>query len=359
MKHRYLGESGLLVSRVCLGTMTFGTPGWGCDQAAADAITASYLDAGGNFIDTADMYADGVSEEMLAKSLQGRPRDGLVLATKCWFRMPYPPGEKGHPNAKGLSRKHVVDSVEKSLKRLGADFIDLFQLHGPDPNTPIEETLRACDDLVRAGKVRYLGCSNLFAWQMVKANAVAELRGLAPLVSSQNLYNLLRRDIERDILPACEAEGMGVLCWSANAGGLLTGKYDRNSGPPEGSRVGIRAKVDLPRYWNDDSFKVIDETVAVAKELGWSPVQVAVSWLLGERRVTSVIVGARTAEQIAPSLAAGAEDLPQELRDRLTDVVGFEHGYPRDWMESSFASQTGHETIEGDQGWPSWAPPLG
>ena len=154
MKYRYLGESGLLVSRVCLGTMTFGTEGWGCDQQAADEITHLFLDSGGNFIDTADMYAHGQSEEMLGKALRGHDRDDLVLATKCWFRM------RSTPNAKGLSRKHILEAVEASLKRLNTDYIGLYQGHGPDPFTPLEETMKALDDLVRSGKVRYIGCSN-------------------------------------------------------------------------------------------------------------------------------------------------------------------------------------------------------
>lgn len=342
MKYRYLGDSGLLVSRVCLGTMTFGTEGWGCDEATSIAITNRFLEGGGNFIDTADMYAKGKSEEFLGKALKPHNRDDLVIATKCWFRM------RGTPNAKGLSRKHILSAAEASLKRLGTDYIDLYQLHGPDPYTPLEETLRALDDLVRSGKVRYIGCSNFFAWQMVKANAVAEKYGLTRLISGQHLYNLLRRDIEREILPACADQGMGMLCWSAIAGGLLAGKYDQKLGPPKDSRVGLRANVDLPRYWSDESFRIIDEVVAVAQEVGKTAAEVAMAWLLGDRRVSAVIVGAKTAEQVSQWLPVGDWDLPAELRERLANVVPVSLGYPRDWMESTFGN------IAGGEEFPPW-----
>ena len=194
--------------------------------------------------------------------------------------------------------------------RLDTDYIDLYQLHGPDPFTPLEETLRALDDLVKSGKVRYIGCSNFFGWQMVKANAVAEKLGLTRLISGQHLYNLLRRDIEREVLPAAADQGMGMLCWSAIAGGLLAGKYEQKSGPPKDSRVGQRANIDLPRYWNDESFRIIDEVVAVAKETGKTAAEVALAWLLGDRRVTAVIVGAKRAEQVTDWLSAGDWDLP-------------------------------------------------
>ena len=235
------------------------------------------------------MYSKGASEEILGKAIKSHNRDDLVIATKCWFRM------RGTPNAKGLSRKHIISAAEASLRRLGTDYIDLYQMHGPDPFTPLEESLRALDDLVRCGKVRYLGCSNFFGWQMVKANAVAEKHGLTKLISGQHLYNLLRRDIEREVLPAAADQGMGMLCWSAIAGGLLAGKYDQKSGPPKDSRVGQRANIDLPRYWNDDSFRIIDEVVAVAKETGKTAAEVAMAWLLGDRRVSAVIVGAKRA----------------------------------------------------------------
>lgn len=337
MKYRYLGDSGLLVSRICLGTMTFGMEGWGCDETAAIAITHRFIDGGGNFIDTADMYSTGVSEEMLGKAISEHNREDLVIATKCWFRM------RDTPNAKGLSRKHIVSAAEDSLRRLGTNYIDLYQLHGPDPFTPLEETLRAVDDLVCSGKVRYWGCSNFFAWQLVKANMQADKMRFTRMISAQHLYNLLRRDIEREILPACADQGMGMLCWSAIAGGLLTGKYNQQSGPPSDSRVGMRANIDLPRYWNDDSFRIIDEVLTVAKQVGKSPAQVALAWLLGDRRVTSVIVGAKNTDQVTDWLPAGDWDLPTEMRDRLTNVVPFNEGYPREWVDTTWGNIAGGE----------------
>ena len=337
MKYRYLGRSGLLVSRICLGTMTFGMEGWGCDQSEATAITNKFLDSGGNFIDTADMYSAGVSEEMLGQAIRDKDRDDLVLATKCWFRM------KDTPNAKGLSRKHMMEAVEASLRRLNTDYIDLFQLHGPDPVTPIEETMRALDDLVRQGKVRYVGCSNFYGWQIARANGIAERLQWTRFVSGQHMYNLLRRDVEREVLPACAAEGMGMLCWSPLAGGMLTGKYDRESGPSDTSRVGLRSDIDLPRYWNDDSFRIIGEVVDVARENDKTPAQVALAWLLHDRRVTATIVGARTVDQLASSLVAGDWELTDETYQRLADVVSFQFGYPRDWIDLTLNNVAGQE----------------
>lgn len=219
MKYRYLGNSGLAVSRLCLGTMTFGNEAWGCDLEASKSIVEAFLDAGGNFIDTADLYSKGESEVILGKALKGKDLNQLVIASKCWFPM------DESPNGRGLSRKHIVQACEASLKRMGLEHMDLYQIHGPDPYTPVEETMRALDDLITSGKVRYVGCSNLYAWQLVKANAAAEMRGFEKFVSGQYLYNLVRRDIETEILPACVDQGMGILCWSPLAAGLLTGKY--------------------------------------------------------------------------------------------------------------------------------------
>ena len=337
MKYRYLGKSGLLVSRVCLGTMTFGTKDWGCDQATSEAITDRFIEAGGNFIDTADMYSGGLSEEYLGKALARHTRDNLVIATKCWFRV------GPTPNNKGLSRKHIFEAVHASLRRLGTDYIDLYQLHGPDPFTPLDETLQAMDDLVRSGKVRYLGCSNFPGWRVVKLNALAEARGWTRLISGQYLYNLLRRDIEREILPACADQGLGVMCWSPLASGLLTGKYNSQTGPAADSRVGLRAAIDVPRYWNDTSFRIIQEVQAVAGETGKTPAQVALSWLLSDRRVATVIVGSRRVDQLVDGIAAGDWDLTPEQQKRLAAVAPFAPGYPDEWMQITAGNTTGHE----------------
>ena len=340
MQYRYLGNSGLLVSRVCLGTMTFGMKDWGCDLDTAKAITGRFIEAGGNFIDTADMYSLGVSEQMVGETIRDHDRDDLVLATKCWFRI------NGTPNAKGLSRKHIVEAVDASLRRLSTDFIDLFQVHGPDPFTPMEETIQTLDDLVRAGKIRYIGCSNYYAWQIVKANAIADRLRLTRFISGQHMYNLLRRDVEREILPACADQGMGLLPWSPLAGGMLTGKYNQDQGPAPASRVGVRFDIDKPRYWHNDSFRIIDEVVAVADQTGKTPAQISLGWLLHNRRVTSVIVGARTLEQIDSNLVIGDWDLPNELHHRLSEVVTFEHGYPREWIELGWSNISGLEEFK-------------
>ena len=281
MKYRYLGNSGLLVSRLCLGTMTFGMKDWGCDRETAVAITHKFLDAGGNFIDTADMYSQGVSEEMLGEAIGGLDRDDLVLATKCWFRM------RPSPNAKGLSRKHILEAVEASLRRLGTDYLDLYQVHGPDPFTPMEETMRTLDDLVRGGKVRYIGCSNYYGWQIAKAQGIADRRQLTRFVSGQHMYNLLRRDIEREVLPACADAGMGMLCWSPLGGGMLTGKYRRQPDPPH------------PKRADDEVFELLE---ANAPALALHAVAVAVARRGAAARLLEVF--AQEPERDAGHLAA-------------------------------------------------------
>ena len=329
MKYRHLGRSGLLVSRVCLGTMPYGNKDWGCDLDTARAITKTFIEAGGDFIDTADMYSDGDSERMLGDILKAYKRDDIVLATNSWF-------PSGTPvTARGLSRKHIVEACEASLKRLGTDFIDLYQFHGPDPYTPIEESLRAADDLIRAGKVRYLGCSNFYGWQIARTNGVAALKNYEPMVSAQHLYNLVRRDIEREVLPACEAEGLGMICWSPLAAGMLTGKYRGQDKPAGGTRHGHQANIVVGRYWFDEATRMVDAVVANAEEMGKTPSQIALSWLFGDARVTAAIVGARRVEQIAENLDAGDFDLPYEVRQELTDAMPLAMGYPYEWTVTS------------------------
>ncbi|MBO9588548.1 aldo/keto reductase [Devosia sp.] len=340
MKYRYLGRSGLLVSRLCLGTMTFGNSQWGCDQEGANAIVRRFVEGGGNFIDTADGYSGGESERMLGVALKEFARDNLVIATKCWF-----PSDQA-VTARGLSRKHIIEACEKSLKRMGLDYIDLYQFHGPDPYTPIEETLRAADDLVRAGKVRYLGCSNFYGWQIAKTNTLADARGHERLISAQHLYNLIRRDVEREILPAAEDAGAGVICWSPLAAGMLSGKYRNQSVPDAQSRIGIQASVAMPRYWFDNALKLIDKVVEIAERLGHTPSQVALSWLFGDQRVTAAIIGVRTAEQVDENLAAGEIDLPQEARDALTAALPLNLGYPFEWTDNNLRATFGKAEFE-------------
>ena len=327
MKYRYLGNTGLLVSRICLGTMTFGNKEWGCDEAMAKQITRAFLDAGGDFIDTADIYSNGVSEQMLKECLKGVPRDDVVVGTKCWFKM----GKS--QNAKGLSRKHILAACDASLARMGTDYIDLYQVHGPDPRTPMEETLRALDDLVRQGKVRYAGCSNLYAWQLVKANATADRINAGRFASGQYLYNLSARDIEREILPACASEGMGVICWSPLGSGMLTGKYRKADAPEQGSRMQLAAVHELPRYWHERGFNVVEELNRVSAETGVPQVRLALAWLLHDPRISAVIVGSRSKAQLTESLPAGDWDIPQPVWARLNEVSKIDLGYPKQWMD--------------------------
>lgn len=329
MKYRHLGRSGLVVSRVCLGTMTFGQDDWGCDAATSKTIVRAFVDAGGTFIDTADAYAGGHSETILGNVVKEHRRDGLVIATKAFFR------QGPAPTDRGLSRKHILDACDASLQRLRMDYVDLYQIHGPDPRTPLDETMRALDDLVRAGKVRYVGCSNLYAWQIVKANALADRVGGTRFCSGQYLYNLVTRDVEREILGACEDQGVGLICWSPLAAGLLTGKYRQAPAPDAGTRMALRAQYDVKRYWHDHGFRVAREVTALAHEVGRTPHELALAWLLYDRRVSSVIVGARTAEQIRQNAGAGDLDLDAPMRHRLDEAAAFEPGYPTSWMQSN------------------------
>jgi aryl-alcohol dehydrogenase-like predicted oxidoreductase len=340
MKYRYLGRSGLLVSRLCLGTMTFGNSQWGCDQETSSAIVNKFVEGGGNFIDTADSYSNGISEEMLGVALKQHDRDSLVIATKAWF----PAGKA--VTQRGLSRKHIVEACEASLKRLNLDYIDLYQFHGPDPYTPIEESLRAVDDLISAGKVRYLGCSNFYGWQIAKTNGVAELHKYEKLVSAQHLYNLIRRDIEREILPACEDQGLGMICWSPLGAGMLSGKYRGADKPAADSRIGIQASITMGRYWFDEALKMIDKVGDVADRLGKTPSQVALSWLFGDSRITAAIIGARKVEQVAENLEAGDFDLPEDVRQELTDAMPMKLGYPYEWTDINVTATFGKAEAE-------------
>ena len=340
MKYRYLGRSGLLVSRICLGTMTFGNKEWGCDQETSSAIVRRFIKAGGNFIDTADAYSGGESEKMLGEALKEYQRDSLAIASKCWF------ANAPAVTARGLSRKHIVESCEASLKRMNVDYIDLYQFHGPDPYTLVEESLRAVDDLISAGKIRYLGCSNYYAWQIAKTNGIAALKDYEPLISAQHLYNLLRRDIEREILPACEDQGLGMICWSPLAAGMLTGKYRDQSQPDAQSRIGIQASITMPRYWFEGALKLIDLVVEVAGKLDHTPSQVALAWLLGDHRVTAAIVGARRVDQIEENLVAGDFDLPVDVRQQLTNAMPLNLGYPYEWKETNYPNTFGKGEFE-------------
>jgi aryl-alcohol dehydrogenase-like predicted oxidoreductase len=321
MKYRYLGNSGLLVSRISLGTMTFGTPDWGCDENQSHEIIKSYLDAGGNFIDTADVYAGGKSEEIIGTFMPQIKRDEVVMASKCYF----PTGN--FPNAQGVSRKHIIAACEGSLRRLKIDYIDLYYIHGPDPTSPMEETLRALDDLVRQGKVRYLGCSNLFGWQIAKAAGIAARMNLEGLVAGQYLYNLINREPEREIIPAAVDHGVGLTCYSPLGAGLLTGKYKGMTEPAAGSRHSFRTQVDGPRFWHPRGFKTAEilEDVSASSDIPMA--KLAVAWPLKRRFVASVIIGVKTIDQLTDNLELGDWDMPDEVWQTLEEKTRPEEDY--------------------------------
>jgi 1-deoxyxylulose-5-phosphate synthase len=321
MKYRFLGSCGLLVSRITLGTMTFGAPDWGCDEEEAHGILAKYLDQGGNSIDCADVYAGGRSEEIVGTFLPRIDRENVVIASKCYF-----PAGKG-PNQFGLSRKHVIASCEASLRRLRTDYIDLYYIHGPDPITPLEETMRALDDLVRQGKIRYLGCSNLFGWQIAKIQGLAARFNMNGLVAGQYIYSLLHRELEREIIPAAVDHGVGLVCYSPLGGGLLTGKYKGMAEPVGGTRLSFRTQVDGPRFWHTRGFRVADTVERVSLESGIPMARVAIAWPLTRKFVTSVIIGARTLQQLEENMAPGDWDLPENVWNALEEQTRPEEEY--------------------------------
>lgn len=301
MQYRRLGRTGLLVSEVCMGTMTFGGA---ADEEASRGIVARCLDAGVNFFDTADVYTEGRSEEILGRLVKGRRHD-LVIATKAFN--PTGPGV----NDAGLSRKHLIAACEASLRRLGTDYVDLYQVHGDDPWTPLEETLRALDDLVRSGKVRYVGASNYGAWRLCDALWTSETRGLARYECLQPLYNLVERGLDAEVLPLCRAKGVGVIAWSPLAGGWLTGKY--REGAAEGARLaggGGGQAVDMGRFV--DRERILDALLAQARDLDASPAAVALRWVMDMEGVTCAIFGARDVAQLEDNLAAVGLALPFE-----------------------------------------------
>jgi aryl-alcohol dehydrogenase-like predicted oxidoreductase len=325
MEYRQLGRCGLRVSTITLGTMGFGGTGWASPVGQIDVEGARKQiglarDAGVNLFDTADAYSAGQSEEILGKAL-GSDRDEVLIATKA--RLPMGDG----PNDAGSSRHHIVRSAEASLRRLGTDYIDLYQVHEWDGQTPLEETLQALDDLVRWGKVRYIGCSNYAAWHLMKALWTADRKGLTPFVSNQLYYSLQSRDIENEIVPLAIDQGIGILVWSPIAGGLLSGKYRRDREAPTGSRH-LSEWNEPPVYDEDKLYDTIEELVAIGEDRGVSAAQVALAYTMAKPAVTSVIVGARTEEQLADNLAAADLNLTAADIERLDKVSAQPLPYP-------------------------------
>ncbi len=330
MRMRKLGRTGLFVSELCLGTMTFGGGDgmWGkignLQQDEADKLVARAIDSGINFIDTADVYSEGRSEVITGQAIRNLkvPRDEVVVATKVYGTM------GGGANSRGLSRSHILDGLKASLKRLQLDHVDLYQVHGFDPATPIEETVRALDILVQHGHVRYVGVSNWAAWQIVKALGIADKHGLARFESLQAYYTLATRELERELVPMMLSEDVGLMVWSPLAGGLLSGKYGRDMAAEQGSR---RVCFDFPPVEKDRAFACIDAMRPMAESRGVSVAQIALAWLLHQKVVTSVIVGAKRVDQLDDNVAAASVKLTPEELATLGKLSAIGAEYPQ-WM---------------------------
>lgn len=320
MQNTRLGNTGLKVSRLCLGTMTFGLQ---CDEAQSIRILDAAADGGINFLDTADAYPLGGSldhvgrtEEIIGKWLRGK-RSRFVVTTKCFGRMGPEPWDQGN------SRKHILDAIDASLRRLGTDYVDLYQLHQYDPDTPIDESLEALDTVVRSGKVRYIGCSNFQAWRLARALGRSEVLRLFKFVSVQPRYNLLFRQIERELLPLCAEEGLAVIPYNPLAGGMLTAKHDRTRPPAAGTRftIGKSAKMYTERYWKEREFDSVDALSGIAREAGVELATLAVAWVLANPVITAPIIGASKPEQLRASLTAESYTLDPALKDKLDQLT--------------------------------------
>jgi len=337
MKYRFLGNTGLRVSELCFGCMTFGQGFYGIgevEREGATGLVKGALDGGINFFDTADIYSKGQSETLLGGALKelGVDRDSVVIATKVRGPMSDEAGAgTGDVNNVGLSRKHIVASCEASLRRLGTDHIDLYQIHGPDSRTPLEKTMGALDDLVRHGKVRYVGCSNLASWQVVKANALTS--PAARFVSLQAYYSLLGRELELDLIPMCQDQGLGIMVWSPLAGGFITGKYRRGQDSPEGSR---RTTFDFPPIDKDQGYDLVDKLDELAKAKDSTIPRLALSWVLRQPGITSIIIGAKRMDQLEDNLAAVDVEWTDAELAALAELTAPPSLYPY-WMLANFA----------------------
>ena len=330
MKYRLLGRTGLYVSELCLGTMTFGDQGFwkvmgGLGQSAVDTLVKQAFDAGVNFIDTANVYSLGASESLTGAAIKnlGLPRDELVIATKA-----FGPMSETKVNGRGQSRYHLMNELDASLKRLQLDHIDLYQLHGYDPLTPLEEVLSTLNDMVRSGKVRHIGLCNMAAWQIMKGLAISEKKNWSRFESVQAYYTVAGRDVEREVLPLIEDQQLGLMVWSPLAGGLLTGKFSPDGKGPDGTR---RASFDFPVVDKARAFKVVDAMRPIAAQHQATVAQVALAWLLSRPQVSTVIMGAKTPEQLAENLGASSLVLTPDELQMLDEVSKLPPEYPG-WM---------------------------
>lgn len=327
MKYRYLGDSGLKVSEICYGVMTFtgsvSNEIGSVDQATANRLTSIALELGINFFDTANVYTGGISETILGKALSSQRKDAII-GTKVRFPM------SNKPNDSGLSRHHIIESCNQSLKRLSTDYIDLYQVHSYDSGTPLEETLRALETLIQSGKVRYIGCSNFTAWQTMKSLAVSEKLNLEKFITCQLYYSVGNRDIEHEIIPLCEDQKLGILCWSPLSGGFFSGKYHRNEPLPHDSRRSYTEAGSL-KYWPVDEEKgyaILDELFLLSKKYNKSIAQIAINWLLSKSQVSSVIIGARKTEQLIENTGGSGWNLTLEDVKRIDDAGAYNMMYP-------------------------------
>ncbi len=333
MEYRNLGSSGLKVSVICLGAMTFTEKGWrsagSMSFSEIKRVVDYAVDSGINFFDTADIYGFGESESLLGKAL-GNKKNDVIIATKVRGVM-----DEKDPNSRGLSRYHIFRSIDQSLKRLGRDYIDLYQLHWWDNHTPIEETLEALNDLVRIGKVRYVGISDFAGWQIARSVSIQEMKNYSKFISAQMYYSLLGRDIEFEVVPACEALGLGILAWSPLAGGFLTGKYSKNSPYPENSRY---SRMDKPflRFDIDKAHSVVDELRKIGKRYGATASQVALNWLRSKPFVSSIIIGVKDLNQLKDNLGCIEWKLTEEDLKYLDEITNPERPYPQ-WFLDLFA----------------------
>jgi len=329
MRYKLLGKSGLRVSELCLGTMTFGEEwGWGADKKESHKMFDAFLEAGGNFIDTANRYTEGTSEKFLGEFIKNE-REKIVLATKYTLYM-----KDGDPNSAGNHRKNMVQALDNSLKRLQTDYIDLYWVHAWDFMTPAEEVMRALDDMVRAGKVLYIGISDTPAWIVSHANTIAEWRGWTPFVGLQIEYSLIERTVERELIPMAKSFDMAVTAWGAIGGGILTGKYSK-SGKQESSTRRYEEGSDVARL-TDQNLTIADEVVKIAGEIGCRPAQVAINWTRQQPGLIIPIIGVRTEAQLKENLACLEHPLSEEHLKRLDEISKIEPGFPHDFISRDY-----------------------
>ncbi len=339
MKYNNLGNTGLLVSELCLGTMTFGgrgrfAPIGSVDQQAANELVAKSVEAGINFIDTANVYSEGWSEEITGQAIKDLKlnRDELVIATKVRGKM------GSGPNQIGLTRKHILEQADASLKRLQLDYIDLYQIHGYDPLTPLEETLRALEILVQSGKVRYIGCSNISAWQLMKSIGISENKNLSKFISLQAYYTIAGRDLEREMIPLLNDQKVGLMVWSPLAGGLLSGKYTRSNQTPEDSR---RTNFDFPIVNKEKTYDIIDVLVPMAESKNVSVAQLSLAWLLHQPAVSTIIIGAKKVAQLEDNIKSIEVKFTEEELKTLNDISKLSPEYPGWMLEWQSADRKG------------------